>query len=368
MTFPMINHIDELKAQVGHQPEIRFMTNEFGFTIVCYVVGFAETFTSENKIWARECRGITFDPQGNIHSRPLHKFFNMGELAETQPDQIEWTKLKRAMDKRDGSMVHPVLVNGYVMLKTKKSFTSDVAVMATKYMSQKRVEIEQFCRICITQGMTPIFEYTSPMARIVLDYKDEDLRLLHVRDNVTGQYLDPKFILDEFGFECTIKLTDEYQVDAISHDAICTSLETDQDREGYVLMFEDGSMVKAKTQWYLQMHRTIVFVRERDIAEMVLDETIDDYKSFLSMSGKALDKVLEIEHRVMEETRLIETQIDELYAKIKDCPDRKTAAMTIPRDHQFFGAAMNKFNGKEFDIKDYFKKNVLREKFSLGQV
>ena len=44
-----------------------------------------------------------------------------------------------------------------------------------------------------SQGMTAIFELTHPQARIVVAQDKPQLRLLHVRDNATGQYV----LLDE---------------------------------------------------------------------------------------------------------------------------------------------------------------------------
>lgn len=365
--FPTINHIDELRAKVGHMPEIRFMTNEDGFHIVCYMISGAGTFTSENKEYARECRGITFYPDGFIASRPLHKFFNIGELPETQMNLLPWDKVARAMDKRDGSMVHPVAVNGRIILKTKKAFYSDVAKLATDFLhSEKGKNILAYCTDAIIAGQTPIFEFTSPAARIVLPYKESELKLLHIRMNVTGEYADSeavKFIGADYG----IPTVDEYDVSNISKDFLINSMATDENKEGYVIEFENGQMVKGKTKWYIDLHHTIVFVRERDIAEMIVNETIDDYKSALSLSGESLDVVNEIEQRVLDEVRKIEVAADEAYALIKECPDRKTAAMQM-KGHPWFSAAMALFNGKEFDVKEHFLKYVLKEKFSLEQV
>ena len=367
MTFPTIHHVDELRAQVGHMPEIRFMTNEDGFIIVCYMVAGAETFTSENKAWARECRGITFYPDGKIASRPLHKFFNIGELPETQMNTIQWDQICRVMDKRDGSMVHPVRVNGKILLKTKKSFYSDVARLATELLyTPEFADQLKFCEDCVDHDLTPIFEFTSPKARIVLDYKEDDLRLLHIRNNITGEYSDNPYVT-AFAMGYVIPCTEEYDLKSFTIGALQNSLELDEDKEGFVIMFKNGSMMKGKTQWYLQLHRTIVFVRERDIAEMVVNETVDDYKSFLSMSGQALDKVNSIEHRVMEEIRQIENAVTEAYDLIKHLTDRKEAAMSI-KGHPMFKAAMNLYNGKEYDVKDHFFKYVWKEKFSLEQV
>ena len=385
--FPVINHVDELREKVAGQEEIRFMQNEFGFTIVCYAVSFAETFHSENKKWARECRGITFDPKGQIHSRPLHKFFNIGECEETQKSIIEPNlnkkKMVRVMDKRDGSMVHPVNVNGKILLKTKKSFTSDAAIAATSFLHSECPETASFCYDCMLYGYTPIFEFTSPSNRIVLLYEKSELRLLHVRNNVTGEYVKDlkKFCLDVGYYR--IPGPEEYDISSFSPNFLKKSLENDTGKEGYVIQFGNGEMVKGKTQWYLDLHHSAVFLRERDIAEMVVNETIDDFKSFLSgaisannegadLVQKQLDTVMSIEHRVMEEIRSIEHEIDEAYVKsgahlVKSAEQRKEYAIAN-RKEKWFAAIIKKIDGKEFDVAQYFLKNVLKEKFSLEQI
>jgi hypothetical protein len=43
------------------------------------------------------------------------------------------------------------------------------------------------------------FEYVSPMNRIVLRYLQEELILLRMRDNKTGEYLDLNDYLDKIG-------------------------------------------------------------------------------------------------------------------------------------------------------------------------
>ena len=373
MTFPIINHLDELRAQVGHQPEIGFITNEFGYTIVSYIISTGETFTGENQNWARECRGITFDSNGKIHSRPLHKFFNIGELPETQMHIVE-TLMKtghahRVMDKRDGSMVHPVRVQGKIFLKTKKSFTSDAANLATSLMEHALPGHLKFCHACLDEGITPIFEFTSPRNRIVLPYANDELRLLHIRDNVTGDYVDnPGIYAKLMGFD--IPTGAEYDLTKFGSSDILSSMEHDEDKEGYVIQFDDGSMVKGKTQWYLQLHRTIVFVRERDVAEMVVNETVDDYKSYVATSPEPdvqMKKIENIEHRVLSKIRQIENEISEAYNEISHLTNRKEIVMKM-KGHKWFHAVMDRVSGKEFDIGDYFKKEILKREFSLEQI
>ena len=170
------------------------------------------------------------------------------------------------------------------------------------------------------------------------------------------------------GFD--IPTGDEYKTSEIGPMQIMESMEKDENKEGYVIQFADGTMVKGKTQWYLQLHRTIVFVRERDVAEMVVNETVDDYKSYLFSSPEpeaALKKVESIEHRVLTAIRKIETEIEAAVAEVAHLTDRKEIALKM-KGHKWFSAVMNRVNGKEFDIRDYFMKNILKKEFTLEQI
>jgi hypothetical protein len=51
----------------------------------------------------------------------------------------------------------------------------------------------------LDNGIDATFEYVSPMNRIVLRYLQEELILLRMRDNKTGEYLDLNDYLDKIG-------------------------------------------------------------------------------------------------------------------------------------------------------------------------
>jgi hypothetical protein len=104
-----INSIQEFRSKVLHKEEIR--ENDIGFasTCFCYMISAEGTFDSD---WTRECRGITFDNvSGTVNGRSLHKFFNVNERASTQINALDWSKVVRVMDKRDGCCdEHTVLI------------------------------------------------------------------------------------------------------------------------------------------------------------------------------------------------------------------------------------------------------------------
>lgn len=100
--FPKIRTLDDLLPHIKDNPQIRVKTEDNGMTVVCYMLQDEDTFSGTAEEYARECRGITFNPDGKIAARCLTKFFNIGEREDTQPHTLDWSRVVRIMDKRDG--------------------------------------------------------------------------------------------------------------------------------------------------------------------------------------------------------------------------------------------------------------------------
>lgn len=377
-----ISNINEFRSKVAHKEEIREMDIGADSVSFCYMIAAEGTFDDE---WSRECRGIVFDKaSGRVNGRPLHKFFNVGERESTRVENLDWSKVVRVMDKRDGSMIHTVQTASGVRLKSKKSFDSDVAKAAEAWMrAQPGQHVLSFVNSVAARNSTAIFEWTAPDARIVLFYPEAELRLLHVRHNETGDYLDGEIMkawanmfgvkvvdeVDEF-FKLTSDVgegdnitNEDYIFDAKS---LLDAAKTREGVEGWIVQFENGEMVKVKTEWYLKRHRAMTFLRERDIAQLVLDEGLDDLKSLLVSEGVNIDEILKIEARVLHDLREVAMSVDMIYEEDKGMA-RKDFAIKHT-GHKHFGLLMAKFVGKEPSFKDYFERNLLKDNYSLRQL
>jgi T4 RnlA family RNA ligase len=325
----------------------------------------------------------------------------MNERDGSRPADFDWSKLVRIMDKRDGSMIHTVKVcerespfwvesadGGQELsftLKSKKSFESDVAVQARVWMAS-RPNFLSFCQQLVSLDATAIFEWTSPTARIVLPYAEEGLTLLHVRDNATGSYSSPTHLHElakrfnipivssssvkpeqqgEFEHRIAMMLSAgaDGKIDpaaVLKH--VLALQETITDVEGWIFQFDDGQMVKVKTKWYMERHRAMTFLRERDIVGAVLNESLDDLKAMLAGEGVDISEINLIEERTMQEIRKLEASIDAVYSVAKTMANKKEAALKFgPAGEKFalFGLLMNKMDGKEPDVKAWYEKNVL---------
>jgi len=262
------------------------------------------------------------------------------------------------------------------MLKSKKTFSSSVAVDATKWVSIRK-NYQEFCEHCTQNNVTAIFEWMAPDSRIVLFYPEPRLNLLHIRCNVTGRYFDQSEVeqlalafhlhkveeVDEF-FDIFELNVGHFKIFNLQR--MLDAAKTREGVEGWVIQFENGDMVKVKTEWYLRLHRTLTFLRERDVAQAVLDETIDDLKSQLVGEGVSIAEILEIENRVVEFIVDITHSIYSVFEADKTLSKKEFAIKH--KEHKYFGLLMTLMSGKDPSVKDYFERNILKERFSLRQL
>ena len=177
--FPHIETLDDVTPHISYDNGI-VVSKRDGYTVVDYVFVNNDTFANDI---ARECRGLKFDAAGNLIARPFHKFFNIGE--KQPPENVDWSRPHVVMDKLDGSMVHPCLVEGAMVFMTRMGAT-DQAALAQRHASAAALDL---CADQMAKGYTPIFEFTSPHNRVVIDYAVPALTLSAARHIHTGAYL-----------------------------------------------------------------------------------------------------------------------------------------------------------------------------------
>ena len=140
---------------------------------------------------AFELRGLTFVEQTDgtwERNILMNKFFNVNQTVGWMEDDVKDKKIVRVQDKLDGSVISFVkFPNGTVRAKSKMSFTSEQAVMAQK-LYDKNENLRMFINEVMSLDKTPIFEIIGISNQIVLEYEKDELILLQIRDNKTGEY------------------------------------------------------------------------------------------------------------------------------------------------------------------------------------
>ena len=244
----------------------------------------------------REFRGITFSRKtGEVVSRPFHKFFNVGEHEETEEEKLSNREFV-AREKLDGTMLHPVLINGEVKLLTQKAFKNPQTEKGEELL-KKDEKLYRAVKELLQKGYTPILELISPQFQLVIPYDREELILTELRQNRTGEYLleERENELKEMGFKTPPKLTGKLH-------ELKRKIENAEMIEGYVL--KDLTVkepfplfAKLKSPWYHSHHYAFTYLHN-----------IPDHKLFnLFLQGKADDiftAVLNRELRQKKQKRL----------------------------------------------------------------
>ena len=131
-----------------------------------------------------------------------------------------------------------------------------------------------------------------------------------------------------------------------------------KDKEGDVVQFTNGKMIKIKSKWYSDLHKiyTEDLNRENCLIELILDEKIDDI--IVQIEDK--NKIKDIEDLSLLINKVIlfySENVDDLLSKYKD--DRKVFVFNY-RKSEFFHLAMKVIDGNDkIDIiKSFIKKST----------
>jgi len=166
--FPVIDSIEDIREAIRGNKAFTETSIE-DYVAFNYRFGHIETFpnpdedsldarTRHNYLLRRECRGILFDREtGALLARPLHKFFNVNEIDETDQEKIiissssatgvlENKNITNAnnhvvLEKLDGYFVYPVVTRGELKFATKVSLSS---ASASSTSSLLKIDVAPF--------------------------------------------------------------------------------------------------------------------------------------------------------------------------------------------------------------------------------
>ena len=287
-SFPTITHMDQvIKAIQGHD-EFKINHDEnLNTTTINYYVIFKESFPeitsdlSENeakrRAILRECRGITFDSKsGRVLNRKFHKFFNVNERTETQEHNLDLARPHVVLEKMDGSMITPILIQNQIIWCSKAGVTF-LSPMVNDFVINKRDknQYEDLAMYLLEQDITPIFEFCSRQNKIVIDYPVTNLILLAARHNVSGAYLDYKSLKELSRSFCVPLVAMHQNFNSII--SMMTSVRGLSNSEGVIVKFDDGHMIKLKAEAYVLKHKLLESLRfEKDVIAAIAKNEIDD--------------------------------------------------------------------------------------------
>lgn len=311
--WPEITHLDQVREAISSRDEFIIAEREWGF-VVNYLVNLIDTFPAPNtkddrlnRLYSirRECRGIKFALDESILARPFSKFFNLGEKPEVFEKAVDWSQDFVILDKLDGSMIHPIIIDGKVTYCTKMGPT-DIAAEVQSFANKKghkAIFYNDFCYDLFKSGMTPIFEWCSRKQRIIIDYPNDRLVLTAIRDIVTGTYKTYDQ-MEALAIPYRVPVVGHWEGDWSGIGSFSQTVKERRDEEGYVIRFKSGHMLKIKNLWYLQLHKTKELLTfEKDVWALVIDEKHDDAKAFMEDPDKArIDSFADALYKNLDET------------------------------------------------------------------
>jgi len=336
MEYKILTYNEALKlTQYDNSPFYvnYFDVNSYKIAIFNYRLAGFNDFNDNS---AFEVRGLTFveTENGWKHFLLLDKFFNVNQTDLTLYSKIKNYKIKSVMAKEDGSIISFIkLPNGDVLAKSKMSFTSEQA-MASMRIYNSNIELKNFVNWTLENNIVAVFEYVSPSNKIVLDYANDELILLRMRDNSSGVYLD----INEYKNRLNgVKIA---KFENLTLDEMMEFAKTIEYKEGWVVQFENGLLVKIKTEWYFRMHTLLTnnISRENKIIGYILDETIDDVISQLPENNDELERInsiTEIVRKAINDKIKSINSVYDLYLKGDSENLAKSFALNYPKNKEF---------------------------------
>ena len=349
--FPHITNISQVLPVIEGKPEFIVAEKEGGYTVINYLVQMADTFPPvqyEADAILRECRGMIFNTAtGEVIARRYHKFFNCGEKAETQINEIDFNEPHVILEKLDGSMITPVWTDAGLRWGTKMGIT-DVALPVEEFV-KANPHYTHYANICRAAGYTPIFEWCSRKQAIVIDHPVDRLVLTALRNTITGEY-EPYDRMKQSPNELAIPIVEAYNGTAENMQALIDYTRDLVGMEGFVVRFDSGHMIKVKAEDYLRKHKAKESLsREKNVIELIVTEKADDVKSFLD--AKDLARFEEFERKFWDG---VQATVGTLQALRNQCRavDRKTYAVEFvqkrdPKYSRFLYKMINPMSNTE---------------------
>jgi len=260
-----------------------------------------------DKVWNEvtlQCRGLIVNHKtGEVVARPFRKFFNLGEVVAPPEGPF------RVTDKADGSLgIAYRKTDGSLAISTRGSFQSEQALHATEVLRRRYPGFDP------APGLTYLFEIIYPNNRIVLDYGDQDdLILLDVLHTDTGQQA-----VDYAWGAFPGPWIDVYDGEYASLSHLLAAPER-PNKEGFVLIYEDGTRLKVKHEWYVAMHAIVTNTSSRTIWEflsqgrdmsLLLDNVPDEFSEWARTLADSL--TFEFENTKATVTKRLQYYLDGL--------------------------------------------------------
>jgi T4 RnlA family RNA ligase len=322
--------IDKLYTRNGEEIKI----HSFGY-LYCNESDFEENYEEK-----KEMRGLTFVemPDGEVKRfLSLHKFFNFNIYDTDLIKKYEDIGIKNITPKMDGSLIIPYSINNSfwyddVRFKTKMGIDNDITKLMYNSVGENRMkEIKNFVTQIYNEfnyKYQPLFEFISPDNKIVVMYEESDLKLIQIRNNETGDFIDTnsidfgkiQYLINRNNIDSVYESTSSINISF--EDLIYRLSNLYKDNfEGFVVEFNNGQFYKFKTDWYIKHHRIkssfnnelsfkdnvlkMIIMKEDDDFLTSLDLNLESERIISDMVKKTKKHFKEVKNKIVKDTKEI---------------------------------------------------------------
>ena len=286
--------------------------------------------TQFERFWTAETlisRGLVTDLEGHIVARPFAKFFNLDEhigLFGALPQSTF-----EVFEKMDGSMGILFHHENELLFATRGSFSSDQAIMAREIFAQKYPDA------ILNPAHTYLVEIIYPENRIVVNYGEmTDLILLGIIETKTGIELP----LENVGLPLVKQYNGFRDLEALREIQ-------EENREGFVIRFENGLRVKVKFEEYVRLHRVVTGLNSR-----IIWETLAAGNSLDQFLENVPDEFYQWVHTTVAQLKTEFSKIEaSAQAEFKHFDDRKAAAEYYLSSTQYPAIMFKMLDNRPYD-------------------
>ncbi|AAX63691.1 rnlA [Aeromonas phage 31] len=308
---------------------------------------------------ALESRGIMFEitEEGKpvrIMARPMQKFFNLKENPFTM--NLDLTKMVGLMEKADGSLISSYHDQGYIFLKSKAAIHSDQANKAMALLNSPAYEKLRERIADSGPGYTFNMEYVGPSNRIVLPYEDEELIVLNVRHNETGEYVNISTLMNDPATRSRmVGVYPSPDWEKITPAEWEAGVRAETDIEGVIGIMDDGQLFKLKTDWYSALHRTKDSINNnKALIQSIKERATDDLRGLFADDVVSIAKIEDFEELYISTISRYHELCFSVYQSLRG-KDRRSFAIEAQAklsDHRYLFSIVMRQYARDWDSEE----------------
>lgn len=283
----------------------------------------------------QECRGLILDSRFDdwpVVCFPFVKFFNHGQ---TEAAKIDW-KTAKVQEKLDGSLINMWCYDGMWRIST-----SGCPDGLNKVGDRDLTFADLFWRTFVKQGgrleafnqhYTYMFELTSPLNRVVVDYKHDSVTLIGIRDNFTFKELP---VHSEGG----ISAVKEYPLNSLEACIAAAKGLNPLQNEGYVVVDSAFRRIKVKNPQYVAIHHLYSSFSLKNLAEAIRKGEFEE----LCVAFNSYPQYMQDLFRLNARYNSVIQQNMKIFEQIKDVqPQKEYARVANMQEHPSILFALRK--------------------------